>query len=321
MDKNIIVSMLIVVRNAEVYIVKSIKSLIYQRFEQNQYEIIIVDGLSTDNTVLVAKKCLDENKINYKILENKNKTLASGWNIAIKVSEGKYVVRPDAHAELLDGYVKVGIEKLSEDNSLASVGGVLIARSQTYLGKMIAKVLSNPIGVGISFFRVGVKKDIYSDTVVYGVYKRKVFEEVGFFNESLERNQDIDMHLRMAEKGYKFLTTPDMCAVYNSRTSFKKFIFQAYANGYWVTYGKSGHLRHLIPMFFLLFIIASCFLRNLQFILYSFYILTVIVAYILKSKAYNPFNLFVLLSLTFTLHISYGLGSFAGVVKRFFRST
>ncbi len=318
MDKNILVSMLIVVRNAEFYIVKSIKSLIDQGFEKEKYEIIIVDGLSSDNTVKVAKKYLDENSINYKILENKQKTLACGWNIGLKASEGEYVVRPDAHAELLDGYVKTGIKKLEENDSLASVGGVLLTKSSTYIGKMIAKVLSNPIGVGASLFRVGVKKDTYSDTAVYAVYKKKIFEEVGFFDESLQRNQDIDLHLRISEKGYRFLTSPDMEAAYYSRATLKKFIFQAYDNGFWVTYGKSGHLRHMIPMFFLLFVIVSLFSKNLQIVLYPLYLVAVVFAYIVKSKEYNPLNLLVLLSLTFALHISYGFGSLVGVFKIFF---
>ena len=47
--------------------------------------------------------------------------------------------------------------------------GVLITKSETYTGNMIAKVLSNPIGVGASLFRVGVKEDTYSDTAVYAV--------------------------------------------------------------------------------------------------------------------------------------------------------
>lgn len=320
MDKNILVSMIVVVRNAEDYIIKSISSLIKQGFKEDEYEIIIVDGLSSDNTVSIARKYLDENKINYQILDNKNKTLASGWNLGVKASSGQYVVRPDAHAELLDGYVKTGIKKLENDNSLASAGGVLITKSKTYIGDMISKVLSNPIGVGASLFRVGVKKDTYSDTAVYAVYRKKVFEEVGFFDESLERNQDIDLHTRISKKGYRFLTTPDMKAVYYSRISIKKFLAQAYDNGYWVTYGKSGHFRHMIPMFFLLSSMISLFSKTLQFILFSFYTSVVILAYILKSKEYSPLNLLVLLGLTFALHISYGLGSLMGIIKRLFRS-
>lgn len=316
MNKNILVSMLIVVRNAESDIVESIKSLINQRFEKKQYEIIIIDGLSTDNTIKIARQYLDNNSINYKILENKNKTLATGWNIGIKASSGKYVVRPDAHAELLNGYVENGIKKLRNDESLASVGGVLITKSSSYMGNMIAKVLSNPIGVGASLFRVGVKEDTYSDTAVYAVYKKEIFDKVGLFDESLERNQDIDLHMRISEKGYRFLTSPEMKAVYYSRTSLKKFISQAYDNGYWVTYGKSGHFRHMIPMLFLLLMIISLFSKILKLTIYPLYIGVVIFSYIIKSKEYNPLNLLVLLGLTFLLHLSYGFGSLVGLIKR-----
>lgn len=319
MDKTILVSMLIIVRNAESYIVKSIDSLINQGLKKDEYEIIIVDGLSSDNTIKIAKKYLEKNNINYRILENNKKTLASGWNIGLKASKGEYVVRPDAHAELLEGYVKTAINKLQQDKSLMAVGGILITKSSKYMGNMIAKVLSNPIGVGSSLFRIGVKKDTYSDTAVYAVYKKRIFEEIGFFDESLERNQDINLHLRILQKDYKILTSPDMKAVYYNRTTLKKFILQAYQNGFWVTYGKSGHLRHMIPMLFLFSIIVSLFSKILQLILYPLYFIVILFAYILKSKEYNPINLLVLLILTFTLHISYGFGSLVGLIKRFWR--
>ncbi len=309
------ITMLIVTRNSSKYIKSSIESLIKQGYKKEEYEIIIVDGMSDDDTVEIAKNYLNSQNINYKIIKNPSKTLAAGWNLGIKNSQGKYIVRVDAHAELLDSYVKIGVKKLQSDKNIGAVGGVLITKSQNYLGKMIAKVLSNPIGVGNSLFRIGIKKDVFTDTAVYAVYKKEVFKKIGLFNENLDRNQDIDLHKRMLKKGYKILTTPQMRAVYYNRTTMKKFIEQAFKNGFWVVYGKSGHFRHLAPLFFVLGILLSFLIPQLTLLLVSFYTIVVILFYIFKSQEKNILNLIVLSILTFLLHISYGIGSIFGFFK------
>ena len=314
---NILVSMLLVVRNAESYIEKSLYSLINQGFKKDEFEIIVIDGMSEDKTKEIAKNILEKENINYKIIDNPKLNLPSGWNLGINLANGEYIVRPDAHAELLDDYVKIGIEKLEKDSKLAAVGGVLITKSNTYIGKLIAKVLSNPIGVGTSLFRIGVKKDTISDTAVYAVYRKEILEKVGGFNENLTRNQDIDLHKRIQNLGFYFITTPDMRAIYYSRTNLKKFIKQAYENGFWVTYGKSGHFRHLIPLLFLITIFISIFISSkLFFLIMGIYLLAVAFAYIYKSKEKNIMNLIVLSILTFILHTFYGLGSLIGIIKR-----
>ena len=314
---NIKVSMLLVVKNAQNYIKDSIYSLINQGFKKDEFEIIIVDGKSNDKTKLIAKEILEKEKINYKILDNSKMILPAGWNIGIKEAKGKYIVRPDAHSKLLENYIKIGIEKLEKNDSLAGVGGILETYASSYIGKMIAKVLSNPIGVGSSLFRVGVKNDTYSDTAVYAVYKKEVLLKVGLFNETLTRNQDIDLHKRIMKLGYKFLTSPDMKAVYYSRTTLNKFLKQAFDNGFWVTYGKSGHLRHYIPMIFIFVLLVSAFISiKMLSIVLMLYFFAVMLSFIVKSKEFNLLNLMTLFILTFGLHLSYGIGSITGYIKR-----
>jgi len=316
---NTLISILLVVRNSELFISNIIKSLIKQNLNKNDYEIIIVDGCSTDNTIKVAEELLKKNKIQFKIIQNKKKTLASGWNLGIKNAKGKYVIRPDAHAKLELGYIKNGIKKLESNKKLAAVGGILKTKSDTFIGKIIAKVLSNPIGVGTSSFRIGVKTDTFTDTAVYAIYRKKIFDEVGLFNEELARNQDIEFHKRVKEAGYKFLTSPDMKAVYYSRASIKKFLKQGFQNGFWVTFGHGGHFRHKIPMFFFIVLLISVIISPKLFVtILLFYFLLVILSFITFSHLNNPVHLFLSTILTFLLHLFYGSGSLFGYVKQKF---
>jgi len=218
---------------------------------------------------------------------------------------------------LLKGYVKSGILKLDADLSLAGVGGVLITKSSSMIGNIISKVLSSKVGVGNSLFRTGVDKDTISDTAVYAVYRRCVFQKVGEFNEKLGRNQDIDMHKRMYDAGYKLLTSPEMQAIYHTRNSLSAFIRQAFFNGFWVANSDVYHLRHLAPLFFVLTLVSTSFISTYISLAAIFIYFFVLLSYhIILGKEYNIFKLFLLFFVTFMLHGSYGIGSIFGFLRR-----
>lgn len=50
------ITAMIVARNEEIYIEKCFKSLLEQSYPADRYEILIIDGMSTDSTVTVAKE-------------------------------------------------------------------------------------------------------------------------------------------------------------------------------------------------------------------------------------------------------------------------
>ena len=317
MRNNFDVSMIIVSLNAEMYIVRAIKSLMLQGFSKELFEIIIVDGDSNDRTVALSKSILEKNSVNYQIIKNEKKILSTGWNLGLKAARGKYVIRIDAHSEIQPGYIETGINKIKNNVTLSGVGGVIQTSSTSFIGDRIAAVLSSKIGVGNSLFRIGVKEDTISDTAVYAVYKREIFQLLGFFDESLHRNQDVDFHKKMVSRGHQLMTSPDMRAIYYSRTSVFKFVQQAFNNGFWVINSKGFYARHLAPLVLTLTLTLSLVLsKEYFFILISVY-LTIVFIFLLKFKIINTI---VETLLTFLLHLFYGVGSFYGIIRRILAS-
>lgn len=74
----VLVTAMIVVRNEENYIKISLKSLLEQDFPNDKYEVLIIDGMSEDNTMKNVQEILDkyQNNVKVTILKNEKKLLA-----------------------------------------------------------------------------------------------------------------------------------------------------------------------------------------------------------------------------------------------------
>lgn len=319
------VSIIIVMRNEEKYIEKCLLSILNQDYPKDNYEIIIVDGMSDDKSVQIINKYKKSN--NFRLFFNEKKTLASGWNIGIKNSKGSIVIRPDAHSTIESNFIKENIKTLQDNPDAICVGGRINSISKNgKISTIISAVLSSPFGVGNSQFRIGNKSG-YVDTVAYGAYKKEIFEQVGFFNEYLERNQDLEMHSRIKRNGGKFYFNPKIKSNYYTRSTVKGFVKQAYKNGKWniITLAwerKALSIRHLIPLIFVLSLII-----NISLSMFSTFFLLVLICeaimYLIGSicATINIFNkirkkeAFISVVLFFLLHTSYGIGSIIGFIK------
>lgn len=324
-DQQPFVSALLVTRNEQIYIERALMSLINQSYPKNKYEIIIIDGESTDKTLEIVGNLINKYKtemFDIRVINNPRHILATGWNLGIQNAKGDYVVRIDAHGEAATNFIERNVETILAVPDAICVGGKLITKSLEGDNDIVSKVLSSSFGVGNSSFRVS---DIsgYVDTAVYGLYKKEIFDKVGYFNEKYARNQDIELHSRIRAAGGKFYFKPEIRCIYYSRNTVKKMINQAYGNGKWnmvllKNQNSALRIRHLVPFVFVLYLVASIILGFLhRFFWYLgtgvliLHLLLGIFASTKKSK--KPIEIIKMPFLFLLLHLSYGTGYLAGI--------
>lgn len=324
------VSVVIPVRNEEHTIGKCIESLLSNTYEN--FEIVIVDGMSVDKTVDVVQGYVGKYSDKIRIVENPRIHTPSGLNIGIQKSTGDYVMIASGHARYSENYISECVDAIQKGECDVA-GGVMEVTPRYNSPKAVAisEVLKNPFGIGGAKYRIGAPTKIYVDTVAYGIYKREIFENVGLFNEKLIRNQDIEFNLRLKRAGYKIMLIPQARSYYFARDTYGKLWKNNFSNGFWVTYSsrfvkKAYKIRHLIPLFFVIYLFLS--MMSLSFIslpsVFSILILVPLVLYFALiiyssfkiSLKHHNLLVFTYAVLAFlTLHISYGTGSFLGFLR------
>lgn len=328
---NKIISIIIPIRNEENYIKECIDSIIGFDYPKELLEVLFIDGMSTDKTVEILNNYT--NKYSYiKVLQNKQKIVPIAMNIGIKMAKGEYICRLDAHAKYPANYISKLLywsQKLNADN----VGAVCITdiKSQTNSANAIKFVMTDKFGVGNSLFRVGVKEPLAVDTVPFGFYKKKVFEEIGFYDERLIRVQDLELNKRLKSNDGKIYLIPDVKCTYYPREKFGAFFKNRFETGRWVILAsyftnslKSISVRHMVPLFFvisLLFTISLGFITSeffylFGFILFGYSSILFLRAMKIKKDLVLSFNILIGY---FVLHFSYGLGSLKGLFEVIFR--
>ncbi|MEY8752199.1 glycosyltransferase family 2 protein [Alkalicoccobacillus gibsonii] len=253
--EHIKLSVLIVARNEELYIEKLLKSLCNQTLAKEKYEIIVVDGNSDDESLDIVRsiKNIFTNEIS--ILVNSKQTLPPGWNLGIQAARGDYILRIDGHTLIPEDFLENYLRLIEKQPDVECVGGIIESKGTGFQGSINQYVYSHPFGVGNSKFRTTkVVWEGFVDTVPYGAYKREVFEKVGYFNEDLKRNEDIEFHKRMKDQGMRFFMSTTIRSTYYVRSSLKGLIQKSLGDGTWniiANQAVPGSLRnrHKAPLF------------------------------------------------------------------------
>ena len=229
------VSVVIPCLNEERFIAEVIERLVPQ-YDGKLFEIIVVDGGSTDRTRDVVAKCGErwpESKI--KIINNAARHIAIAVNLGISEARGEVIVRMDAHSVPSPNYVMRCVELLRSEN--AAVVGMpwrINAGAATPAARAIALAVSHPFGIGDAKYRLlreGEPRSV--DTVPFGVFRKSLWEELGGFNEALLANEDYDFNYRVRQHGGHILLDTAAHSIYFARPTFIELARQYFRYGHW----------------------------------------------------------------------------------------
>lgn len=208
------VSVLVPVRNEERYIERCLYSIARQDYPRDLFEIIVIDGLSSDRTTQIVMRFAHESTLDVRLLTNERMLPAAAMNVGLHAARGDVIVRLDGHAAAAPDFLSASVRALQRSRA-DCVGGVIESEGDTYAGSAIALAMSSRFGVGGAAFRVGGEGE--ADTVAFGAYRRDVFDRIGGFAEDIPGGEDDELNYRLLDYGGTILLDPTIRATYTVR--------------------------------------------------------------------------------------------------------
>lgn len=186
-----LVSILMGVYNGEKTLSRSIDSVKRQTFFN--WEFIIFNDGSTDNTSTILKRYSDEDP-RIHILNGRGKNgLASGLNQCLFVAKGKYIARMDDDDISLPERLFKQVDYLEKHNNVDAVGSSMIVFDEC--GEK--GIRHNDVLITKKSFLKG--SPFFHPTIMI---KRKVLKDLNGYRTDVGRTEDLDLWFRFFQGGY-----------------------------------------------------------------------------------------------------------------------
>lgn len=182
--KKIFISIITPTLNSEKYIEKTCLSLMAQKYKQ--YEHIIIDCVSKDNTINIIKKYSEKYNITY-ISEN-DEGISDAFNKGIKIAKGEWIL-----------FLGAGDELINSD-TLSIFSEKLLNKVNSYIvwGNVICKNEDGKIGKRISgdhyLFRLRQYLCYHHQSIFHNI---RLFKDYGYFDLNIKIAMDYDLILRI----------------------------------------------------------------------------------------------------------------------------
>jgi len=257
-----LVSIIVPCYNEQATIRLLLEALYPQSYPREKLEIILSDGMSTDNTrAEVARFQADFPDLAIRVVDNRQRSIPSGLNRAIEAAQGFYVVRLDAHSVPAQDYIERSVAALQAGEG-DNVGGVWEIRpgGSGWVARSIAAAAAHPLGVGDALYRY-TSQAAYVDTVPFGAFSRQLLTELGGYDETLLSNEDYELNTRLRARGGRIRLDPRIRSGYFARGTLGKLARQYFRYGYWKLqmlrrYPRTLRWRQALPPVFVLGILG-----------------------------------------------------------------
>lgn len=322
------VSIIVPCYNEEKTIQLLLHAILAQDYPVERMEVVIADAQSQDLTREMVNSFMDEHpSLKVRVIENIKRTIPAAVNLAASNSDGKYLIRMDAHSIPDCTYVSNCLRLL--DKGIAqNVGGVwdILPGDRSCIAIAIAKAASHPVGAGDAKYRLDSNAG-FVDTVPFGSYLKSTFMNLGGFNEKMLANEDYEFNARIREFGGKIWLDPSIRSKYFARKNIKELASQYWRYGYWKfkmlrSFPQTLRWRQAIPPIFCLtiyllgiFSIFNHFARIILGTLLFSYLLFLSFFSLLESVKQKEICCLQMVAAFIVIHFSWGSGFIFSLIK------
>lgn len=195
------------------HLARVLESIAAQSFDKSRLLFIAIDGDSTDGSARIVRDWLATTGIEGHVLINPLRRIPISLNAGIAYARTDDIIaRMDAHTVYEPTYLQnavTALESAPEDVACIGCAHVPFA-GMTPEERLVEALYTNPMGLGGADYRFG--NDVREvDNIYLGVWRPRLLQRLGLFNENLEANEDAEMSARIRACGYRILRVPLPC--------------------------------------------------------------------------------------------------------------
>jgi GT2 family glycosyltransferase len=216
----------------EITVLSLIESLKQEKILE--YEIILVDNCSVDNTRVEAKKLA---KLHPKIAcinSDFNRGYAGGMNLGIQNAHGEIVFLLNNDLQFVQNWCTPIIKAFQRDSKVGAVGPLTNSAGNWQKINLGNRPTKNRRRVLLQILKKF--QEVYFEVNTLGFFcvaiRREVFDYIGLLDENygLGMFEDDDFCLRMRESSFKMLVSEESFVYHHGSASFKLLSYKVYSN-------------------------------------------------------------------------------------------
>jgi succinoglycan biosynthesis protein ExoA len=257
------ISIVMPVRNEEACIASLLDELLQQDYEPDRFEMLVCDGMSDDRTPQIVSEYEARLAGQVRLVANPGRLSSAGRNCGVRASRGEIVVFVDGHCSIPSRSMLTNIAGIFR-TTVADV----ISRPQPLHANIgcdvqtaISLARSSIIGHGrdSTIFSLSQRAYVAADSSG-AIYRRKVFDQVGFYDESFDACEDVELNVRCRKAGLLAYTSPGVLVEYEPRRTLAGLWKQMvrYGKGRTRLYQKHPDCFSFAAMAPALFIVLLC---------------------------------------------------------------
>lgn len=232
------ISFIIPTKNEATVIEKLLQCLSEYKGEK---EIIISDGQSTDDTILITKKYTN------KIVEHKGstrQTIAQGRNAGANIATGDYFVFLDADIYIpnINSFFQKAESLFTSDKNLVglAVPYRVFKEQETFSDKLIFLMLNYYILILNNYFKIGAAVGEFQ------MVRKDIFQKTGGYKEELVASEDFEFFRRIAKIGKTYFEK-SLTIYHTGRRAHKigwpRLLTEWFLNSLSVIFRKKAHSK------------------------------------------------------------------------------
>ena len=262
------VSVIIPVKNEAAKIEQCLEAVFSQSLKP--YEVIIVDGHSTDGTVERAQK------FPAKVLYEDYHTRGGARQVGIVNAAGEYVAFTDASCVPHKDWLRSLIEEFDTDT--IGAGGATVYQDEGFWPKSVNLAFSTFIGSANSvqgrYFKE--KRSVKSISGGNSMYRRADIMSIGGFNTGFV-SEDADLNGRLIKRG-KLVYTPEAIILRHQDRGLNNFVVQIYRWGMVRAATRLWEVQIIPPILVPLVLISLIFTPWVLLASLGLYLLVILIA-------------------------------------------